>query len=97
MRISDWSSDVCSSDLGYQSKSRQRVWQLASAIWTVISSRRLVYAEPPASFELQGQKIRTPSEALEGGLATCLDSALLFAAALEQTGLNPILARKRVV
>ncbi|MDH3598681.1 MAG: DNA helicase, partial [Candidatus Tectomicrobia bacterium] len=33
---------------GYQSKSRQRVWQSVSAIWTAISSRRLVYAEPPA-------------------------------------------------
>ena len=77
---------------GYQSKSRQRVWQISSGIWTAISSRRLVYAEPPASFELQGQKIRTPSEVLNSGLATCLDSALLFAAALEQAGLNPVIA-----
>jgi len=77
---------------GYQSRQRTRVWQITSAIWSAISSRRLVYAEPPASFEKQGQKIRTPSEVLETGLATCLDTALLFAAAFEQAGLNPIIA-----
>ena len=77
---------------GYQSKSRRRVWQMVSAIWTAVSSRRLVYAEPPASFELEGQKIRTPGEVLDTGLATCLDSTVLFAAALEQAGLNPVIA-----
>lgn len=77
---------------GYQSRSRTRVWHIASAIWTAVSARRLVYAEPPASFEIQGQKIRTPSEVLEGGLATCLDTAVLFAAALEQAGLYPVIA-----
>jgi len=35
---------------------------------------------------------RTRSEVLETGLATCLDTALLFAAAFEQAGLNPIIA-----
>lgn len=77
---------------GYQSRSKTRVWQIASAIWTAVSSRRLVYAEPPASFETQGQKVRTPDEILSGGLATCLDSALLFAAAFEQAGLYPVIA-----
>jgi len=77
---------------GYQSRQRTRVWQITSAIWSAVSSRRIVYAEPPASFEKQGQKIRTPSEILETGLATCLDSALLFAAAFEQAGLNPVIA-----
>lgn len=77
---------------GYQSKSRKRVWQIASAIWSAISALRMVYAEPPASFEREGQKIRTPSEMLDNGLATCLDSTLLFASALEQAGLNPVIA-----
>ena len=77
---------------GYQSRSRTRVWQMAAAIWTSVSNRRLVYAEPPASFETEGQKIRTPSEVLDGGLATCLDTAVLFAAALEQAGLYPVIA-----
>lgn len=76
---------------GYQSKSRTRVYELVSAIWSAISSLRLTYAEPPASFELQGQKVRGPGQIVDGGLATCLDSALLFAAAIEQAGLFPVL------
>jgi len=76
---------------GYQSKSRTRVYELVSAIWSAISSLRLTYAEPPASFEIEGQKVRTPGQIVEGGLATCLDSALFFAAAIEQAGLFPVL------
>jgi very-short-patch-repair endonuclease len=76
---------------GYQSESRERVWELAAAIWTAVASRRLIYAEPPASFERVGQKVRLPSEVLNGRLATCLDTAVLFAAALEQIGLRPLL------
>ena len=76
---------------GYQAKSRERVYELASAIWSAVARLKLTYAEPPASFELEGQKVRTPAAALEAGLATCLDTALLFAAALEQAGLYPVL------
>lgn len=76
---------------GYQSQSSRRVWELTSALWSAVSSLRLTYALPPASFETNGQKIRTPGAILEGGLATCLDTALLFAAGLEQMGLNPVL------
>jgi len=76
---------------GYSGLSRTRSWELASAIWSAVCGLNLSYALPPASFETQGQKIRTPDKILEGGVATCLDTALLFAAALEQSGLNPLL------
>jgi very-short-patch-repair endonuclease len=76
---------------GYEGKSRTRTWELASAIWSAVCSFQLSYALPAASFEQQGQKVRTPSIVLENGIATCLDSALLFAAALEQAGLNALL------
>lgn len=76
---------------GYESKSRTRTWELASAIWSGVCSFQLSYALPPASFEQQGQKLRPPSVVLENGVATCLDTALLFAAALEQAGLNALL------
>lgn len=76
---------------GYEDKSRTRTWELTSAIWSAICGLRLSYALPPASFEHVGQKVRTPSAILEGGMATCLDTSLLFAAALEQAGLNPLL------
>lgn len=76
---------------GYVSGKRERVWELASAIWSSVSGLRISYALPPANFEQTGQKVRTPSQILEGRLATCLDTALLFAAALEQASLNPLL------
>ncbi|HTF67814.1 MAG TPA: DUF4011 domain-containing protein, partial [Edaphobacter sp.] len=75
---------------GYEAKTRARSYELASAIWSAISGLRLTYALPPASFETQGQKVRAPQQIVEQGLATCLDTALLFAATLEQAGLNPI-------
>lgn len=80
---------------GYQSKSRTRVHELASAVWSAVASLRLTYAEPPTSFEWQGQKVRSPSQILETGLGTCLDTALLFAAVLEQAGLYPVIVVTR--
>ena len=75
---------------GYKAGERGRVWELASAIWSAVAGLRLSYALPPANFEAAGQKVRTPSQILDGRLATCLDTALLFAAALEQASLNPL-------
>ncbi|MGC9270921.1 DUF3320 domain-containing protein [Acidiphilium sp.] len=80
---------------GYESKSRQRVWQLVGALWAAVCELRLSYALPPASFEQQGQKIRSPGSILQGRVATCLDLTVLFAAALEQARLNPIIVLAR--
>jgi very-short-patch-repair endonuclease len=75
---------------GYQDNSKARVWELASALWSAVCSLSLDYSAPPASFERTGQKVRSPGHIVDSGLATCLDLTLLFAAALEQMGLNPI-------
>ena len=75
---------------GYKGSSK-RVWELASSIWSAIATMGLDYALPPANFEYTGQKIRGPAQIAESGLATCLDLALLFCAAIEQAGLNPLL------
>ncbi len=80
---------------GYQQRSRMRVWELVAAVWAAVCARRLSYAEPPASFEANGQKLRTPSDIETQGLATCLDTSLLFAAAAEQIGLNPVVVFTR--
>lgn len=80
---------------GYTGHSRTRPWELASALWSAVAGLGLSYALPPASFERQGQKVRTPGTILDARVATCLDSALLFAAALEQAGLNPLLILTR--
>ena len=76
---------------GYESGDRTRVYEFASAIWTAVAGLKLSYALPPASFERNGQKVRTPGAIFDGRLATCLDTALLFAAALEQARLNPLI------
>lgn len=73
---------------GYQSKSRDVVWKQVSALYSAIAAEGLQYAEPPASFGNDGQKIRTADRILEGRVATCLDLAMLFASCLEQAGLH---------
>ena len=75
---------------GYQSGDPQRAFLLAASIYSAVAGLGLHYAEPPASFESRGQKIRRPSTMVQEGLATCLDTSLLFAAALEAAGLNPV-------
>lgn len=69
----------------------KRAWELTSGIWTAVLQRKLHYALPPASFEHCGQKVRSPGQILDAGLATCLDLTLLFASCLEQANLNPLL------
>ncbi len=77
---------------GYKSGSRQRVWEVVSAVYSAVANLGITYAVPPASFERDGQKIRLPSQILENRVATCLDTTMLFASALERAGLNPIVA-----
>lgn len=76
---------------GYRAQSRERAWLLASAIYSAIAKLQLGYALPAARFEHNGQKIRLPGQIAESRVATCLDTTLLFAAALERAGLNPLL------
>lgn len=76
---------------GYQSQDPKRAFMLAAAIYSAIASMGLHYAEPPTSFESRGQKIRRPGTIAEEVLATCLDTTLLFAAALEAAGLHPVI------
>ncbi|WP_234409585.1 DUF4011 domain-containing protein [Ideonella sp. B508-1] len=79
---------------GYQSKSRDVVWKQVSALYSTICAHSLQYAEPPASFGTDGQKIRTPERVLETRVATCLDLAMLFASCLEQAGLRAVVLMK---
>ena len=62
-----------------------------SAVWQAVCSLGLDYALPPAGFEQQGQKVRSPERIVSNGLATCLDLSFLFASCLEQCQLNPLL------
>ena len=73
---------------GYQLEDPRRAYMLAGAIWSAATGLGLTYAEPPASFEQEGQKVREPDRIVDEGLATCLDSALFLSAAFEASGLN---------
>jgi hypothetical protein len=75
---------------GYQSQDPRRVLQMAGAIYGALQHRELIYVNPPASFEDQGQRVRLPDHVLDGGMATCCDLALLAAGCLEQAGLNAL-------
>ncbi|MCJ2085328.1 DUF4011 domain-containing protein, partial [Methylobacterium sp. E-005] len=76
---------------GYTAGKKARAWELAEAIWAALADRRIAYVLPPASFEQAGQKVRGPSDVLERRVGTCLDLSLVYAASLEQAGLNPVL------
>jgi len=76
---------------GYQSQSPQRAFMLTAAVYSAVAGMALHYAEPPTSFESHGQKIRRPSTIATQRLATCLDTTLLIAAALEAAGLHPVI------
>ena len=76
---------------GYQTSDPRRAYMLAAAVWSSISAQTLTYANPPRSFEKVGQKTRRPNQVLSDGLATCLDTSMLFAAALEAVGLNSVI------
>lgn len=75
---------------GYTQGGKQRVWEMVSAVWGAVCALGLDYAMPPASFEHEGQKVRSPSQLIDGGVGTCLDTAVLFAACLEQCALHPL-------
>ena len=79
---------------GYQSKNREKVWKQVSAVYSAILGEQLHYSNPPASFGTDGQKIRTPERVLDGRVATCLDTAMLFASCFEQVGLHPVVLFK---
>ena len=74
---------------GYQGGA-ERVDEIARALWDAATARGIRYVMPPASWADVGQKVRTPSTVLTGS-GTCLDTTIMLAAALEQSGLNPLL------
>ncbi|MFZ4842478.1 DUF3320 domain-containing protein [Mycetocola saprophilus] len=76
---------------GYQSESPERVDQMVRAAYLAMQDREIRYAEPPASWGLHGQKVRTPDEVLVGRLGTCLDLTVTLAAVLEEIGINSTL------
>lgn len=75
---------------GYQGRDPERVRAMAQAIYEEIQACGIAYVHPPASFEQNGQKVRTPEQVIGERLGTCLDLSLLYAACLEQAGLHAL-------
>jgi hypothetical protein len=60
------------------------------AIWAALQhDLPLSYINPPPSYSSQSQRLRSPSQIFQGGAATCIDLALLFASCLEFVGIYP--------
>lgn len=74
---------------GYQSGDPRRAYAQAAAIYFAAARQKISYVNPPASFEKNGQKIRTPEHLLDRKLGTCMDTTALLAACFEQAGLRP--------
>ena len=87
--LEKWTKDP--SLAGYQYGDSNRVKQMASAAYAAIQQKNITYANPPASFEEFGQRIRLADAVLEQHLGTCMDMTLLYCACLEAMGLNPIM------
>lgn len=81
---------------GYQSVDEENgdftsIDQQVSAIWwAILHDVKLSYINPPPSYAESAQRLRTPSQVVDGGRGTCIDLALLFAACLEYVEIYPV-------
>ncbi|MEX2213649.1 MAG: DUF3320 domain-containing protein [Phycisphaeraceae bacterium] len=76
---------------GYQSRDVSRVKSFVEAIYHALCNVGIAYVNPPARFEMEGQKIRSPDQTLEHRMGACLDLSVLAAACFEQAGLHPLI------
>jgi len=77
---------------GYQSDDPARVDLQAQALWAAVMQHwSVAYINPPPSFTTQSQRLRRPGDVLAERAGTCIDLALLCAAALEYVDIEPLL------
>lgn len=91
--LEEWTRDP-SLD-AYQSKDTNRVLIQSAAVYKALQEQNIVYAEPPASFETAGQRVRLCDEVLDQKMGTCMDLTVLYASCLEAIGLNPLLVLQK--
>lgn len=62
------------------------------AIWAaLVYENALGYINPPPTYSVLSQRLRPPSEVIEGRRGTCIDTTLLLAACLEYVEIYPII------
>ena len=79
---------------GYQTENPDNVKKQMAAIYAALQAVNIAYNNPPASYEMMGQRIRLPHNVIEQKQGTCLDLAVLYCACLEAVGLFPLIAFK---
>ena len=72
---------------GYQ-EDRNRISEMAAAVYDAIQRMGIRYIVPPAGFETSGQRIRLADTVAGGREGTCIDMAVLYCSVLESIGLN---------
>jgi hypothetical protein len=83
---------------GYQSidpelaNPAENVDRQVQALWySVVYRVPASYINPPPTYAVSSQRIRTPSEIAGGGFGTCIDLALMFASCLEAIEIYPVI------
>jgi len=76
---------------GYLSGSAERVQRIAESCYEALAARGISYVVLQASFEKEGQKVRTPADVFREQLANCLDLSVTLASLLEACGLLPMI------
>lgn len=79
---------------GYQAETPAAIDLQVRALWsTLLHEYRLGYINPPPAYskDTDSQRLRTPTMVLKGGWGTCIDLALLLAAALELVDIQPVI------
>jgi hypothetical protein len=82
---------------GYQSldpelaNPAENVDRQVQALWySVVYRVPASYINPPPTYAVASQRIRTPSEIVAGGFGTCIDLALMLASCLEAIEIHPV-------
>lgn len=86
---------------GYQSvpeSGMAHVDAMVECLYEAVRELGIGYIDPPPSWDATGlddgyvQRVRTSGQVLDDKLATCLDTAALMAALIENVGLRPVMA-----
>ena len=76
---------------GYQSNNPEKIAALTQAAWRALARQGFTYAEGAHDHRKRGQTVITPADLLKARTGNCVDLTLLFCAALESIGLNPMI------
>ena len=77
---------------GYLSGNAERVQRIAESCYEAVAALGLTYVVMQASFEEEGQKVRTFDDVLRDRMGNCLDLSVALAAVYEAAGLHPMIA-----